>query len=123
MHTLDDLKVAVADLASVEQAWADYSGNNPDKYQSSLRQARRRVDALTQALKASGALARTDKEALDARLDAAFPNAKSKAVVAFEGRQYLCRYLPAEKSRSGKSVNLWMRFWEEVQSSASPAGR
>ena len=81
MYTIQDLDAAKADLGKVEERWANYSGNNPDKYQADLKAARRRVRAIEGALKATGAIALTEHEALERELDEDFPNAESKEIV------------------------------------------
>jgi hypothetical protein len=110
--TLADLEHARAERDAAEESWANYSGNNPNKGHSRRTAARIRVHELTKALKAQGDLPMTEHEQLCANLDKLAPNAKSRAVVTFEGRKYRCRYIAVEMSRSGKSVVHWDHTWE-----------
>ena len=113
--TTDKLENARRDLQKWEDRFANYSGNNPDKYQADIRAARRRVRALEDALKASGELPRSEQEQLWADLDRAFPHAKSREEVQFQGKRFQRRFFPLERSRSGKSVNEWGKEWIELK--------
>lgn len=114
MYTLDDYEKAKSELRRWSDAWDNYSGNNPDKYQADIKAARRRVRELEEYLKAHGLIERTEREILEKEIDAAFPNAKSKEIVSFRGKRYMRRFFPLEKSRSRKTVNEWGRSWEEI---------
>lgn len=115
MATLEDLEAARAELAAWEKRWEDYSGNNPDKYRSDIRSAQAKVSAIEAELKASGVLVpKTPEEQLHADLDAMFPNAKSREVVEFEGKRYRRRFIPMQRSNSGKTVKEWGKTWEEL---------
>lgn len=114
MYTVHDLEEARANLKSWEDRFDRYSGNNPDKYQADIKAARRKVTAISNALKESGQIPLTEKEILEKALDAAFPNAKSKQIVEFQGRRFQRRFWPIEKSRSGKTVIDWERGWTEL---------
>lgn len=116
MTCVDDLEAAKAELARWQERSANDSSNNPNKHRSSIRSAQDRVDALTKALKASGDLLRSPQELLDSRLDAAFPNSRSRRIVLFEGRRYQRRYSPARMSISRKSVVRWNMWWEDLDS-------
>lgn len=111
--TLDDLTQAQAELTRLDEAWDNYNSNNPDKYCGSIRQARLRIEALTQALQAAGVLAPSDQEALHKLLDAVYPGRKHGLVVTFEGRQYTCRFMVVDTSRSGKT-RTWVHTWVET---------
>ncbi|WP_422376667.1 hypothetical protein [Roseibium sp.] len=115
IYSLDDLAEARAELEKWRGAFERYDGNNPGKYQTDIKNAREKVDRITASLKASGVLERTEHEKLEARIDAVFPNARSKEVVSFEGRQYMRKFWPEEKSRSGKTVTRWGKGWELVK--------
>ena len=52
--TLADLERAKTALELLEQQYADYSGNNPGKYDSRLKAARTEVRSIEAALKQSG---------------------------------------------------------------------
>lgn len=114
MYTQEDLTKAWEVLKSWQEKFDRYTGNNPDKYQSDIKSARRTVRLIENALKASGQIPLTEQEQLERDLDATFPNAKSKQIVEFQGRKYQRKFWPLEKSRSGKSVTEWGRGWEEV---------
>src|SRR3954462_3865377 len=106
-YTLTDLEKARETLAQWQERWANSSSNNPDKHEGHIREARRRVREIEEALKAGGQIPLTEQEQREARLDAAFPDAKSKQVVEFEGKKYQRIYFPIERSRSRKSVTEW----------------
>ena len=104
---LDEYEAAKVRLAAVQARWANYSGNNPDKYRSELREAQEHLAATEAELKRLELLPITDAERLGAALDRAFPNARSKEIVTFEGARYQRRFYPATRSNSGKSVRSW----------------
>lgn len=52
---------------------------------------------------------------LEARLDAEFPNARSKEIVEFEDKKYRRCFTPGKKSNSGKTVTEWIKSWVEVK--------
>lgn len=109
---LEEHEAAKVRLAAVQERWANYSGNNPDKYRSELREAQEHLAAIEAELKRLGLLPMTDAERLGAALDRAFPNARSKEIVTFEGARYQRRFYPATRSNSGKSVRSWDATWK-----------
>lgn len=113
-YSIDDLNQVKSRLADLLEAESRYSGNNPDKYTSGIKQLVRERDAIIAHLKAQGDLPETEEERLTRRLDEAFPNARSRQVVEFEGQRYQKRFRPAEHSRSGKTVTRWDHWWEPV---------
>ena len=121
MYTLDDCKVAKAELEALNQRWENYSGNNPNKYRADIKTAEAKVRAIEADLKASGLIQRTPHEELERQLDAMFPNATSKQVVEFHGKYYIRRVTPLRKSLSGKSVTEWGMSWEEMAQEKLPA--
>lgn len=90
--TLEDLQEAKADVAHWDDAWANDSSNNPNKFSSHRRNARRRLHELTAQLKAQGDLESTDHERLCATLDTAAPKARSGQVVDHDGARYRRRF-------------------------------
>lgn len=115
MYTLEDYENAKAELASWNERWENYSGNNPDKYQADIKAAERKVRDIERYLKDIGVLELTEKEKLEKDLDQAFPGAQSKEVVEYNGKKYRRRYWPIEKSRSRKTVTEWGKSWELVE--------
>ena len=115
MYTLEDYEKAKAELTCWREAWNNYTGNNPDKYQTDIRNAARRMREIERCLKNAGLLEWTEREKLEGELDRMFPNAQSKETVEYRGKKYLRRYWPLEKSRSGKTVNEWGKSWELVE--------
>jgi hypothetical protein len=113
-YTMADLERAREELNRWSEAVANDSSGNPNKHQSQLKSARSEVRLIESALKASGDIAATEHEALERELDAAFPNAKSKEVVEHKGKRYQRRFLPAERSNSGKTVHEWHKWWEAM---------
>lgn len=115
MATLEELEEARRELARWNERFDNYSGNNPNKYQSDISAARQRVRNLEDDLKAAGTLPRSAQEQLETELDRAFPDARSKQVVEYQGRKYLRRFWPLERSNSGKTVIQWGKGWELVE--------
>ena len=115
MPTIKDLENAREELQNWEDRFDRYSGNNPDKYQADIRTARRRVREIEETLKASGEMPRSNIERLNAELDRAFPNAKNKEIVEYQGQRYQRRFYPLERSRSRKKVTEWGRAWVELK--------
>lgn len=114
MHTLDDLQAAKAALESAERRLENYDGNNPNKYRSSVTDARVKVREIEADLKARGVLARSESEGLAHRIDQAYPNADSGRIIEFEGKRYKRRYTPRGRSLSGKTVYGYDGSWDEV---------
>ncbi len=111
-RTLGDYAAAKAKLDALNERWDNYTGNNPGKYRADIEEAKAQLQSIEAELKAVGLLARTATEEIDAILDAAFPNAKSREVVEWQGKKYIRRFTPAAKSLSGKSVKGWVKYWE-----------
>ncbi|HCJ7274148.1 TPA: hypothetical protein NVH30_003823 [Vibrio cholerae] len=97
MYTLEDLRAAQAELDLWQGRWDRYDGNNPNKYQADIRNAQSRVRSITESLKASGMLERSEQENLEVRLDRQFPNAQSKEIVEFEGKKIPTPFLSTAK--------------------------
>ena len=114
MYTLEDLAEAKAELCTWLGRFDRYTGNNPQKYQANIRTAQRKVSVIESSLRAVGAIPLSAVELLEKELDAAFPNAQNKQIVEYNGRNFQRRYWPVEKSRSGKSVVKWGKFWAEI---------
>lgn len=114
MTTLEDLEVARAELARWQDRFANDRSNNPNKHRSSIRSASDRVAAIEAALKASGDLPRTETKELHLRLDSAFPDARSRQIVSFEGRRNQRRFTPARMSNSRKSVTRSSKWWDDL---------
>jgi hypothetical protein len=113
-YTLDDLNAATEALEAALAKWERYSGNNPDKFRTEIDNARVRVHEISLALKASGVVARTEDEERDHQLDLAFPSARSKQVVLWNGRKYERVFTPVATSSSGKTVLAWAKAWRQV---------
>lgn len=113
-YTLADLEAAKAALAAWEDRFDRYTGNNPDKYRSDIESARAKIRTVEAALKANGSIPLTEQELLERELDAAFPDAKSKEVVEFQGSRFQRRFWPVSKSRAG-NVQEWGRGWTKVE--------
>lgn len=56
MYTLSDLEKARADLSEWQRRFDNYSGNNPNKFRTDIRNARDRVAMITDLLKKQGLL-------------------------------------------------------------------
>ena len=123
MYTPAELEAAKEELASWQARWESYSGNNPDKYQSDLRMAREKVRLIEASLKRAGQIPLTQQEELERALDNEFPDARSKQIVSFRGKKYQRKFWPLEKSRSGKSVTVWDKGWQEVNEKLPSANK
>lgn len=108
MYTLEGFEKAKAGLRRWVGRFDRYSGNNPNKYQSDIKAARRHVRTIEETLKAAGLVQVSDTDFIEKELDVAFPNAASKQVVEFKGRRFQRWFWPIEKSRSGTSVREWV---------------
>ena len=111
MTSIADLEAARAELVAIQAKFDRYTGNNPDKYQTELRDAAARIRTLESDLKASGQIQLSPQEMLDAELDRLYPKARSKDIVEHEGQRYQLRFFPLSKSRTGKTVNEWGHTW------------
>jgi hypothetical protein len=115
--TLDDLRAAKSELARLEAAFDNYSGNNPNKYRASIRNARARVRTIVEALKRVGVIEKTEQERLEETLDRLAPNAKHRDTVSLEGRAYERTFFPAERNRKG-NVTEWHGAWRQLAANA-----
>lgn len=114
MYTIDDLNKAQEELNDLNRRWENYSGNNPDKYQSDIKIARSNVRSIMNYLKSTGVLEMTPHETLNTELNRAFPNARSKEIVEYNGQKYQRQFFPLEKSRSRKTVTVWGKDWVKI---------
>lgn len=110
---IEDLHSAQDALKAAMARQDAYDGNNPNKHTTSVRLAREEVARLTRALKARGLLPRTAHEVLEAKLDAAFPEATNKEEVSFEGARYARWFSPATRSLSGNPMS-WDQGWTSL---------
>jgi hypothetical protein len=90
------------------------NSNNPNKssdapYVNSYKRKMR----IERALKKTGKMPMTEEERLDFMLDDLYPNAPSGAVITYEGRDYVSRYAPIQKSNTGKTVYSWRHYWQQ----------
>lgn len=118
--TLADLEAAQSELTAQQARRDAYSGRNPVKYDTGVRLAFERVQALMRDLKVLGLLARTPHEALELRLDAAFPKARPKDIVTFEQERYRRRVEPATRNAAGQ-VSTWDRGWTRLEGTPARA--
>ncbi|APC11832.1 MULTISPECIES: hypothetical protein [Providencia] len=114
MDTLNELKLAIDELKKIEERNSNYSGNNPNKYDASIRDARIKVRILDAKAKSEGLIELNNSEKLNRILDEKYPNAKSKKIVEYEGAKYIKRYFPVVKSRSRKTVREWGSSWNRL---------
>lgn len=114
MYSLEDLSAAEVELKRWDEAYANDSSNNPNKYEAQRRDARRAVRIISAQLKLLGLIETSDAEKLTDELDRLYPNAKPKAIVVHNGVKYQIRYFPVEKSRSRKTVKEWGHEWIEI---------
>ena len=112
--SLDDLTVAQAELTRWDDAYANDSSNNPNKYEAQRRDARSAVRRISEYLKIQGVIEKSEAEKLTEELDRLYPNAQSKTSVVHNGVTYQIRYFAIEKSRSRKTVKEWGHEWVEL---------
>lgn len=117
MYTFEDYEKARLELHRWNKQWDNYTGNNPHKYQTDIRDAARKVREIELFLKDAGILERTESEQLEIELDRMFPNAQTREVVEYNGKKYRRQFWPLEKSRSGKTVKEWGKSWLPVEGS------
>ena len=102
MYTLEDYEKARAELTLWNERWDNYTGNNPDKYQTDIRDAARKVREIKQYLEDVGLLERSYKEKLERELDRIFPNAQSKEIVEHNGKNIGAGIGRSKKADPGK---------------------
>lgn len=112
--SLNDLAAAEAELTRWDDAYANDSSNNPNKYEAQRRDARRAVRCISENLKNQGLIEKSKTEILTEELDRLYPNAQSKKKVNYNGVMYQISYFPLEKSRSRKTVKEWGHKWVEL---------
>lgn len=115
MYSLDDLVQAKAELEHWNNAFANDSSNNPNKYQAQRRDAGSKVRRITEILKDSGVIEKTEVEKLNDELDRLYPNARSKSIVNYNGNKYQIKYFSVVVSRSRKTVKEWGHKWVAVK--------
>ncbi|WP_295929789.1 hypothetical protein [uncultured Xanthomonas sp.] len=113
-YTLDDHVKAKEALELLRSKRSNDSGNNPNKFRTEIETAKARLLDIESTLKEAGILQRTATEQRDHLLDKAFPEARSREVVEWQGKRFMKRYTAASKSLSGKTVYRWNTHWEEL---------
>ena len=92
MYKLEDLENARAEARKWGDAFANERSNNPNVYLAERRDAGIKVRRIESYLKEVGIIEKTDDEILTEKLDALYPNARSKTIVNFEGKRYQVSY-------------------------------
>lgn len=95
--------------------------SNPGRTRRWNEAAMERVATIRAGLIAQGDLPKPQKSAetierekIEAELDRLYPNAESRRIVEYQGKRYMRRYSPLERSNSGKSVKLWHAYWQPL---------
>ncbi|WP_029149182.1 hypothetical protein [Methylophilus sp. 5] len=115
MYTIEDLKLANAQLNEVAERWsAAHSANRVNPLDMEAKAAAERVHHIEEDLKRRGLLRYTAHELLDESLDQRHPDAQSWEVVLYNGKRYRRRFYPLELSKSGKRVKQWRKAWEPL---------
>jgi hypothetical protein len=114
VYSLDDLVRAKAHLEDLRERDSLDTSGNVDKYHTRINRARWEVEHIEMALKSLGKLPYSEKELLEIEIDRAFPKARSREIVEFKGQKFELRFSPKTKSRSGKSVTSWNRWWQKL---------
>lgn len=107
---LADVGAAQAARDAAAARWEAYAGNNP--YPPALKAyeaASGSLESAIEAVKAAGAMPRTEAELLNLELDKAFPDAKSNEVVMHQGRRYKRKFAP-----TGNKSRPWHRYWQAL---------
>lgn len=122
LYTLEDLAAAQAELKRWDDAFANDTSNNPNKYEAQRRDASSAVRQISDELKRSGQLPVSEEERINHELDRLYPNARSKTIVTHNGIRYQINYFPLSRSRSRKSVKEWGHHWVALagQTTAAP---
>ena len=115
MYSLEDLVQAKAELERWDNAFANDSSNNPNKYEAQRRDARSKIRRITELLQDIGVIEKTEAELLTDELDRLYPNARAKQVVLHNGNKYQIQYFPLVKSRSRKTVQEWGHKWIAIK--------
>ena len=110
-YTQEDLHTAQEKLRDWQEKFGNYSGNNPNKYRSEIKEACANIRRIETALKSIEVIEMTQAEKINAELDQHYPNARSKSIVTYKGKKYQIRYFPVAKSNSGKTVHEWGHQW------------
>lgn len=113
-YTIQDLETAARHLEHLKERYSNYNGNNPDKYSSQIKHARKHYETIELYLKDKGVLPLSGQEKLYRRLNSLYPNARHKEIVEHEGRHYQVLFSPRERSNSGKTINAWNKDWVEM---------
>ena len=79
--------------------------------ETEIKNAEATCHRLAMKCKIMGLIPKTERELLNERINAAFPKAKSKQIVEFEGAKYKNTYSPRELSNSRKTVKSWDQEW------------
>lgn len=114
MYNERDLLKAREELAYWSEKSNSYSGNNPEKYHADLRYARSRVRLIEANLNKVDKIPLSADALLCQTLDTEYPNAQSNQIVEYNGRKYKRKFHPISKSRTGKTVMVWSKSWEDV---------
>ena len=111
-YTLQSLENAKAHLAHLRERDASDTSGNVDKYHTRINRARWDVEHIERQLKINGLVPYSDAELLEIEIDKKFPKARSKDIVDHNGQKFQLRFSPKTKSRSGKTVTSWNRWWQ-----------
>lgn len=115
-YTLEDFEKAKVELRSWVDRFDRYSGNNPNKYQSDIKAARRHVRVVEETLKATGLVQLSDTDFIEKKFDVAVPNAAGKQRWNLKGDDFsgdsgrLKRVVLGSRSGSGAKAGLRSRF-------------
>jgi hypothetical protein len=105
----------LADLEEAKQVRDSDRHSNPGRTRRSIGEAWEREAFVRERLVEQGDLPKPpikEPDPVQAELDRLHPNAKSKQVVELDGERYVRRYVPLDRSRSGKTVKAWHGYWE-----------
>lgn len=121
LRTIEDIE---ADLAEAEAKYAalDAARRAGEGFSTMKRQMRAESAALERVLGF-----KTERERLltgwqpvpKEELERAFPYAKHRAIVEFQGRRFRALYSPAKETPRGQPVKKWLREWAEVRDAYS----
>ncbi|CAM0998106.1 hypothetical protein EJMOOK_05490 [Rhodanobacter sp. Root179] len=107
-YTLEDLQAAEVVNAREIARWENYTGNNPNKWQSQRNAAARKVLEIREELLRNGTIEPVNfREGVQLALDKAYPNSQPRRIVELNGQRWRKRYeMRSDWTQYGQSWEL-----------------
>ncbi|MDT8331797.1 hypothetical protein RQ831_12100 [Roseomonas gilardii] len=113
MRTIEDIET---DLAEAEAAYGRFRQGEAYERLSRQKQAERYAWTKVSNLRIERERLLTGWQPVpEEDLERAFPYAKHRAIVEFQGRHFRAHYYPAKETPRGQPVKKWLREWSEVR--------